>query len=181
MNSLRTRSRVSSTASANFASKLARFRRRARSERGSSLVEFALVLPLLMVVATGIFTFGVALNQYLTLTNATTIGAQLLAVSRGNSSTPCTNAINAIYSASPGLARASLNFTFTFTNGSTNIGNFSTAATCDTAAAGTSSPFVQGASVQLFATYNACSLAGYGFNFTPTGCSFTANITEIIQ
>jgi Flp pilus assembly protein TadG len=177
MNSLRTRSRVLSTASANFASKLARFRRRARSERGSSLVEFALTLPLLMVVATGIFAFGIALNNYLELTNAVTIGAQLLADSRGVTGTPCTNAVNAIYNAAPNLTAGNLAINFTFSNnGTTN--QYTTASACDTASQESGSPiFAQGESVELIATY-PCTLAGYGFNF---GCSLTANITEIVQ
>ena len=44
---------------------------------GSSLVEFAVVVPLLMTLVMAMFVFGIAMNQYLTLTNATTSGAQV--------------------------------------------------------------------------------------------------------
>lgn len=166
----------------NVAKTFTRFRLRlgrgAASERGGSLIEFALVLPLLMVVATGIFAFGIALNNYLELTNAVNIGAQLLAVSRGvTTPPPCTAALDALYNAAPYLAEGNLAVTFTFTNNGTSNA-YTTAAQCDSAATETGSPiFSQGESVTLMATY-PCTLVGYGFSF---GCKLTANVTEIVQ
>jgi len=157
-----------------------RLRHRAASERGSSLVEFAIVLPLLMLVTTGIFAFGFALNNYLELTNAVNIGAQLLAVSRGDQSNPCTAAITALYNAAPNLTEGNLAFTFTFTSNGTPT-SYTTASACDKAAEEANSPiFAQGESVKLVATY-PCTLVGYGFNFSSLGCSLTANVTEIVQ
>ncbi len=57
------------------------------SERGQTMVEFALVLPILLVLLLGIFQFGVAFNNYVTLTDAVRSGARVAAVSR-NSSNP---------------------------------------------------------------------------------------------
>jgi Flp pilus assembly protein TadG len=59
-------------------------RRRAaiRSERGQSLAEFALVLPLLVLLLFGIIQFGVTFNHYITLTDAVRAGARTAAVSR---------------------------------------------------------------------------------------------------
>lgn len=51
------------------------------------MVEFALVLPILLVLLLGIFQFGVAFNNYVTLTDAVRAGARKAAVSR-NSSDP---------------------------------------------------------------------------------------------
>ena len=57
-------------------------RLRLRSETGQSMVEFALLLPILLVVALGILQFGIIYNNYVTLTDATRVGARQAAVSR---------------------------------------------------------------------------------------------------
>ena len=46
------------------------------------MVEFAMVLPLLLVVLFGIIQFGILFNHYITLTDATRVGARKGAVSR---------------------------------------------------------------------------------------------------
>lgn len=51
-----------------------------RSARGQSLVEFALVLPVLTILIFGIIDFGMALRSYVSLTNATREGARFAAV-----------------------------------------------------------------------------------------------------
>ena len=58
-----------------------RFGRLSRGEAGSTVAETALVLPVLLVVLTGIFSFGIILNQYLVLTNAVNGGARGFAAS----------------------------------------------------------------------------------------------------
>ena len=52
------------------------------SERGQTMTEFALVLPLLVMLLFGIIQFGVTFNHYLTLTDAVRAGARKAAVSR---------------------------------------------------------------------------------------------------
>ena len=47
------------------------------SQRGQSLVEFALVLPIFLVLALSIIDFGWALRAYLTATNSAREGARL--------------------------------------------------------------------------------------------------------
>ena len=49
---------------------LAKAARRAGSERGAALVEFALVLPLLMALILGLTTGGIAYNRKISMTNA---------------------------------------------------------------------------------------------------------------
>ena len=52
-------------------------RKKLRSEAGASAVEFALLLPLLMMILFGIIEFGLALYQQAILTNASREGARL--------------------------------------------------------------------------------------------------------
>ena len=52
-------------------------RARAGSERGAALLEVALTLPLVLLVATGIFEFGRAYQTWQILTNAAREGARL--------------------------------------------------------------------------------------------------------
>jgi hypothetical protein len=51
--------------------------RRWRSESGAQLVEFALVLPMLLLVALGIGEFGILFQRYEVLTNAAREGARI--------------------------------------------------------------------------------------------------------
>jgi Flp pilus assembly protein TadG len=55
---------------------------RLRNEDGQSIVEFAFVLPILLALVLGIVQFGIAFNNYLTITDATRVGARKAAVSR---------------------------------------------------------------------------------------------------
>lgn len=53
-----------------------------RSDRGQTMVEFALVVPILLMVVFAIIQFGMLYNNYITLTDATRVGARKGAVSR---------------------------------------------------------------------------------------------------
>ena len=61
-----------------------RSRRRSAQDRGTAAVEFALVLPLLLLVALGIIDFGRAINAQITLTQAAREGARLAALGQPN-------------------------------------------------------------------------------------------------
>lgn len=52
------------------------FRRAHRSERGASAVEFALVMPLLLMILFGMITTGLAFSDHLSATNAVREGAR---------------------------------------------------------------------------------------------------------
>jgi len=142
---------------------------RAGNKRGQSAVELALCLPVLLVIMTGIFTFGVALNNYLMLTNAVSVGGRLLAVSRGQTADPCATAAASVYAAAPLLHQASFSFTILLN------GNSYSGATCTAGAAS----LVPGATAQVTATY-PCNLAVYGATYAP-GCSLSATIAEVVQ
>jgi Flp pilus assembly protein TadG len=53
-----------------------------RNQKGQAFVEFAVVLPILLLLVFGIIQFGIAFNNYLTLTDAVRAGARQAAVSR---------------------------------------------------------------------------------------------------
>ena len=55
-------------------------RKPGRTERGQSLVEFALVIPVLIILVFGIIDFGLALRAYISVTQATREGARFAAV-----------------------------------------------------------------------------------------------------
>ena len=57
-------------------------KKRLRNERGQTMVEFALVLPILVVLVLAIAQFGVAFNNYIALTDAARAAARKGAVSR---------------------------------------------------------------------------------------------------
>jgi Flp pilus assembly protein TadG len=152
-----------------------RARRHRGGRQGQSLLEFALALPLLLLIVTGILTFGLALNTYLTLTNAVTIGGEQLAISRGQTTDPCNTAARVIYGVSPLLNPSSFRFTFVL-NGNSYSGAACPSSSTTTGAAGN---LVMGGPAQVIATY-PCNLSVYGVNYAPS-CLLTAQITEVVQ
>ena len=154
---------------------------KSRGENGSSLVEFALVLPLFMLLITGMITFGISLNQYLELTNAVAGGGQYLSTLRANTTNPCSDVSKAIYQAAPFLNASNLTIKFVL-NGVT-YGPFtgSAASSCSSATttSGAAGNLVQGQPAQIIASY-PCTLAIYGANLVP-GCTLRTQVTEIVQ
>jgi Flp pilus assembly protein TadG len=55
---------------------------RLNDQRGQTMAELAIVLPVLLVLLLGIAQFGVTFNNYITLTDAVRAGARQAAVSR---------------------------------------------------------------------------------------------------
>ncbi len=51
-----------------------------KNNKGNSVVEFALILPILVMMVFGIFQFGIAYNNWIALTHAAREGARLAAV-----------------------------------------------------------------------------------------------------
>jgi Flp pilus assembly protein TadG len=137
----------------------------------------ALVLPILMLVLTGIFSFGIAMANYMQLTEAVDVGGRQLAISRGSSGDICAAAVTAIENAAPSLNPARLTFTIVL-NGSTVGGT-----TCNTSAPGADLAAAYLAtprgSAQVIVTY-PCNLAVYGRNLVPS-CYLTAQTTELVQ
>lgn len=56
------------------------FRRRQVSERGQSLVEFCLMMPMFLILVFGIIDFGMGLRAYITVAQATREGARYASI-----------------------------------------------------------------------------------------------------
>src|ERR687898_1999642 len=78
-----------------------------RAQNGQTMTEFALVLPLLALLLFGIVQFGIAFNNYITLTDAVRAGARKAAVSR-NASDPAGECKAAVMAAADNLDSAVL-------------------------------------------------------------------------
>ncbi len=59
-----------------------RHQERPSGERGQTLVEFSALLPVLCLLLFGIIQFGIVFHDYLTVTDASRVGARKAAVSR---------------------------------------------------------------------------------------------------
>ena len=70
----------------------------------------ALVMPILLCMLTGIFSFSAALYQKLQLAEAMSSAGRVLAADRGDTD-PCADAVTALNAASPGLSSSSIGIT----------------------------------------------------------------------
>jgi hypothetical protein len=134
-----------------------------------------MVLPMLMLFMTGIATFGIVLNQYSTLTEATNVAGRYLAVLRGNTTDPCAATVSAFESAAPGFTASKLTFSFVL-NGTTYNGTSCSSTSTTSGAAGN---LVEAGTAQLSVSY-PCSMAVFGANYAPS-CSLKTQITELVQ
>lgn len=155
-------------------------------EDGQSLVEFGIVVPLLLLVLTGIFSFGIIFNQYQILTNATNSAARAFALSAGGaanststapSADPCAYVATIVQSDVPGMNTANLNYTIVYTVNSTSTattytGTGSTAPTCANLVMN------QSDTVQVTVTYPVSALL---YSWTSKSYTLTATSTEFVQ
>jgi Flp pilus assembly protein TadG len=138
-----------------------------KNDEGVSAIEFAIISPVMIMIMTGIFQFGVAMNHYLNLTNAAAQGALTLALSRGTT-TPYTSTRAAITAAAPNLVPAQTTVTVKI-----NGVACTTDATCSAA-------LVAGLPALVKATY-PCNLTVMGHNYAPSGCNLNAQTTQMVQ
>ena len=152
-----------------------------RGEDGSSLIEFALCLPPLLLLMTGIFAFGITIGNYVMLTNATSVGAMQLAVSRGQLASPgydpCATAVAAVEAAAPSLTGSKMTFAFTLDGTSYAANTTSCSSTSQTT--GAAALLVSGQPITITVTY-PCNLAIYKANNFPS-CSLSAKASEVVQ
>ena len=152
-----------------------------RSEEGGSLVEFAFVVPLMMILITGMFSIGLALNNYMVLTNGVSAGARAFALSRGVTVTtsgggtsqitdPCAYAVQIAKQAAPNLNTSAATFAITWTPNGGSATPYTTS--CNGITLNT------GDTVQVRATYPV-SMIIYGWR--PGALNITGQTTELVQ
>lgn len=88
-------------------------RRKTSNQQGQAVVEFAVILPVLLLVLFSILQFGIVFNNYIQVTAAAREGARKAAVSRGLGAAGAKSAaITAAKGAAPGLNQSKVNVTF---------------------------------------------------------------------
>jgi Flp pilus assembly protein TadG len=90
-------------------------------EAGGAIVEFALVVPMMVALILGMVWFGLALNNYIVLTDAVGTGARALALSRGQTSPtlaetdPCAYAVQVADADAMTLTSSKITYSITWT------------------------------------------------------------------
>lgn len=149
-------------------SKVLPFRRLLDNTAGVAAVEFAILSPALLAMLLGMFSFGVAMRDYMILTNAATQVALTVALSRGTTLPYGTKIQPAITAATSTLTTpAAAAATITIDSVACNSD-----ASCTT-------NLVAGRSALVTATY-PCTLSVMGINYKP-GCTLTASTAQMIQ
>lgn len=158
-----------------------RLERRFAPDSGSALVEMAIVLPLMLLIMTGIASFSMALYQKLLLTEAVSSAGRVLAAEQGQSD-PCADTWTALTKSAPGLSSSSLSMTIVWTPASTGKSNTYTTNTC-TAMGSASTGVKSGDYAQVFASYpcvlQVVNIWGKGPGFS--SCTVAAGVAEDIQ
>jgi len=157
-----------------------------RSEFGGALVEMAVVMPVMLMMLTAIFSFSVVLYQKLQLGESVSNAGRVMALERGDTD-PCATTASAIYAAAPALAKSNLTLTFvlggtntsgTVSGGTTYGGTKGTAPTCTAAGNGGAAALQSGWPAQIQATY-PCTFSVYANNLG--SCTVSTTVTEVIQ
>jgi Flp pilus assembly protein TadG len=141
----------------------------ARDRAGTVVIEFAMVLPVLALMIFGIMMFGLALSNYVDLTEGVRVATRVLAQASAYPTQAYSNAQTYFAEATANLTQANLTMSVTV-NGTA----CSTAATCDAALAAAS-----GDAVTVTATYSVC-IEVMGYNFLPS-CQLTATTTQMVE
>ena len=150
-------------------------------DKGQAIVEFALMLPILLMILTGIIGVSFAIFNWQSLNQGTDAAARYLADegetnnSNGDSkmTDPCSAAFAQITNLTAGLDPSQITVTYTF-NGN-NIGTFkgTSANTC----AGDQS-YLGSGNITVTTTY-PCNVFGVGVNKIFAGCQLGATKTEL--
>lgn len=157
-------------------------------ERGSSIVELALVMPIFLVMVMGLYSYGLLFTEYISLTEAVNIGGEQFAIQRNQGGDVCATVASAVVAASPFLKASNMAYTFTVNGAATSFteGQTPTCSSMATTLAGETAGVV--IPVKLSATYYCTGVTAIKFgtmaNFNPlptASCTLTAQITEILQ
>ena len=83
-----------------------------KNQQGQSMTEFALVLPILVILLFGIIQFGIVFNNYITVTDAVRAGARKGTVSR-HLQNPEAAVVQSVRNAATDLRQSDLNVSVT--------------------------------------------------------------------
>jgi Flp pilus assembly protein TadG len=141
---------------------------------GGSLVEFALIAPLMLALVTGVFGLGFAFVFYLQLNNAVDVGARTVAVIRatnsdGTTPDPCAAALTAITNAAPTLKSSNIKLSVNL-----NGNAYPNTTSCTNGEANV----VAGKTAQVTATYPYTLML---FGWKPVAMTLSAQTTELMQ
>jgi Flp pilus assembly protein TadG len=161
----------------------------AKSRAGVAAVEFAFVAPILLLLTVGMAEFGIALNNYIEVTEGVRVGARQLALSRG-SSCPYTDTVNAVTTAAsnlaaptvstcPGSAASCTTTTQLCITMSVNGTACTSDSSCSSDLTSGGSSGASGDPATVMATY-PCSLVIMGHNFL-SNCQLSSTTTEMIE
>ncbi len=145
---------------------------RTRHQRGQSTLELAFALPVLLMLLTAAVGFAVVFNQQLQLTFAVNAGAQLLSISRGQTTDPCQTTANAVFAAAPYLNQSNIKFTIVL--GSTTVATSATNPSCS----GSQTDLVQSNNATVTLTY-PCTLQIFGISVP--NCNLSAKTAASIE
>lgn len=87
-----------------------------RGEEGTALLEFALTLPLLLMVMTGTISFSLALYVLQQVGNSSSAATECVAAEAGTVTDPCAQIGPEIAAMLPNLTAANISYTLTVTN-----------------------------------------------------------------
>ncbi len=147
---------------------------RSLEEQGQAVVELAVFMPVLLLLITGLTSFGLTVSTYLRLTDATRIGAEQLAIDRYQTLDACNTVSSAVLAAVPQLTPSKLTFALVL-NGTSYTG---TTCASSTYSSGASSKLVENSAATLTVTY-PCTLGLYKVAYH--SCILQAQTTELIQ
>jgi Flp pilus assembly protein TadG len=141
-------------------------------EEGSNLVEFALIVPVLIGLLTGIFSFGLAMMNYQALVNGTATAAQYISMARGVTSDPCADTWNTMVGAAQTLKTGTGQLSMSLKFGSSSPHALGVGTHCASA----TSEMVQGQTVTVTASY-PCGIQVYGITVA-SSCNLTSTLSE---
>jgi Flp pilus assembly protein TadG len=145
---------------------------------GQALIEFALISPLILMLAVGMAVFGIGLNEDLVLTNATEVGAQQLSISRGQTTDPCLTLNNAVVNAAPNLTPSKLTFNVTLDGVSATAFSGQSASSGAAICASMQSDMVEGSNESITVTY---PYTASFINWGTKSYTLTASVQEVIE
>jgi Flp pilus assembly protein TadG len=151
-----------------------------KSDDGNTIVEMALMLPILMMTMLGVFVLGIMFNNYTALTQATGSSGEYLQSLQSEpiGTDVCGMVWTFLTGAAPNLDKTKLKLTVTL-NTDTPVTGTGSIGTCDT----TSSDMASGVKVTVATSY-PCNFVIYGKDYaagTLGGCNLTASTSQLIH